>query len=237
VTFDATGPASVLSASLKLTGVSMSPLLRDVAAIGWIDGRGTVTLDLTGRGSSEQPIVETLQGKVEMAVTDGAITGLDIDKSLRALQRGRLDRLAPRRDDRTPFSELSGSFDIADGVARNHDLKLASANLQLSGEGTIELAPRQIDYTLQTKFAGGPPEEGAAFKIGTIELPVGIKGPLDRPEFTIKGHEGLTDTIKQIRRNLRSREVQDAIQGLLGGDGEKKRVKPADLIEKLLKKE
>jgi len=234
LTIDTAGADPAIATHLKLTGVSLSALLGDTADIGWLDGHGTVTLDLAGSGSSEPKIVETLQGKVQVTVADGAITGFDIDRSLRALQRGRLNRLAPRREDRTPFSELSGTFDIAGGVATNRDLKLASANVQLGGEGTIDLAPRRIDYTLQTKIAGAPADDGAAFKIGTIELPVGIKGPLDRPEFAIKGQEGLTDTIRQIGRNLRSREVQDAIKGLLAGDGEK-RVKPTDLIEKLLK--
>jgi AsmA protein len=235
LTLDATGETAH-TASLELDGVSLHPLLGDAAGIGWIDGRGTVALDLTAQGRAEQSILETLQGKVHVAVADGSVTGIDIDRSLHALQRGRLDRLAPRREDRTPFSELSGTFDIANGVARNQDLKLASANLQLSGEGTVELVPRRIDYALQAKITGGPPDDGAAFRIGTIELPVGVKGPLDKPEFTIKGQEGLTNVINQIGRNLRSREVQDAIKGLVGGNGEK-RVKPTDLIERLLKKE
>jgi uncharacterized protein involved in outer membrane biogenesis len=235
LTLDTTGQTPALAASLKLSGVSLLPLLGD-AGIGWIDGRGAAVFDLTAQGRSEQQIVETLQGKVQAAVAEGAITGIDIDRSLRALQRGRLDRLAARREDRTPFSELSGTFDIANGVARNQDLKLVATNLQLSGEGTIELAPRRIDYTLQTKLASGHTDDGAAVRIGTIEFPIGISGPLDRPKFTIKGQEELTDTIKQIGRNLRSREVRDAIRGLLGGDGEK-REKPSELIEKLLKKE
>jgi uncharacterized protein involved in outer membrane biogenesis len=236
LTFDATGQTPAFTASVKLSGVSLLPLLGDAGGIRWIDGRGSVAVDLTGQGRTEEQIVETLQGKVQVAVADGAVTGIDIDRSLRALQRGRLDRLGPRREDRTPFSELSGTFDIANGIARNQDLKLVSAHLQLSGEGTVELAPRRLDYTLQTKIAGGPPDDGAAVRIGTIELPIIIKGPLDRPEFTIKGQEGLTDTIRQIGRNLRSRDVQDAIKGFLGGNGEK-HVKPSELIEKLLKKE
>jgi uncharacterized protein involved in outer membrane biogenesis len=235
LTLDTTGQTPGLAASLKLSGVPLLPLLGG-AGIGWIDGRGTAALDLTAQGRSEQQIVETLQGKVQVAVADGAITGIDIDRGLRALQRGRLDRLAPRREDRTPFSELSGTFDIANGIARNQDLKLVATNLQLNGEGTVELGPRRIDYTLQTKIAGGHTDDGAAVRIGTIELPIGVKGPLNRPKFTIKGQEELTDTIKQIGRNLRSRDVRDAIKGLLSGDGEK-REKPAELIEKLLKKE
>jgi uncharacterized protein involved in outer membrane biogenesis len=236
LTLDATGETPALAASLKLAGLSVLPLLADTGGIAWIEGRATLGLELTAHGRSEQQIAETLRGKAQFAVAEGAVAGIDLDRSLRALQRGRLDRLAPRREDRTPFSELSGSFDIADGIAKNQDLKLVSAHLQLTGEGKVELAPRRLDYTLQTKIAGGATDDGAALRIGTIELPLSVKGPLDRPEFAIKGQEGLTGTIKQIGRNLRSREVQDAIKGLIGGDADK-RVKPSELIERLLKKE
>jgi uncharacterized protein involved in outer membrane biogenesis len=233
---DTTGQAPALSASLKLADVSLLPLLKDAAGISWLDGRGAVTLALGSQGASERQIIEALQGQVQIAVADGAVTGFDVDRTVRALQRGRLDRLAPRREDRTPFSALTGSFDVAGGVAKTSDLKLVSTHVQLSGEGLIELAARRIDATLQTRIDGGAPAEGAVVNIGTLELPIGIKGPLDRPEFTIKGQEALSDTIGRIGRNLKSREVRDAIQGLLSGD-RSKRVKPADLIEKLLKKE
>src|SRR5262249_39801502 len=97
---------------------------------------------------------------------------------------------------------------------------------------------RRIDATLQTKIdgsAGANPADGAVVNIGTLELPIGIKGSLERPEFTIKGQEGLTEAINRIGKNLKSREVKDAIEGLLSGD-RSKRVKPAELLEKLLKK-
>ena len=233
---DATGPAPAVAASLKLTGLSMLPLLTDVAGIAWLDGRGALTLALNGQGRSERQIVETLQGEVKVSVADGALAGVDIDKTVRALRRGRLGDLALRPEDRTPFSEIAGTFDIANGVARNQDLKLVSTHAELRGEGLIELAPRRIDYTLHTKISAGAPAQDAVLNIGTLEFPIAIKGPLERPKFTIKGQEGLTDALKQIGRNLRSREVRDAIKGLLGGDGDK-RVEPGELIEKLLKKE
>jgi AsmA protein len=236
LTVDTTGPTPAVAARLKLAGVSLLPLLRDAGGVGWLDGRADVALDLKGKGQSERQIVETLQGQVALGVTEGAVTGIDIDKTMRALQRGRLDRLAPRREDRTPFSELTGSFDIANGIARNQDLKLVSTHVQLGGAGKIELAARRIDYTLNTKIMGGQADEGAVLKVGAIEIPVGIEGSLERPEFSIKGQQGLNDTIRQIGKNLRSRDVQDAIKGLLGGEGDK-RVKPGELIDKLLKKE
>jgi AsmA protein len=169
-------------------------------------------------------------------VADGFLAGIDIGKIIRAIERGRLPSLKPAPEERTPFSELTGSFDIAKGTARSRELKLVSTHLQLKGEGAVELGPRRIDYTLNAKIAGGPPAEGAVLKVGTIEVPVGIKGPLEAPTFTVMGQEGLGDALKQIGKNLKSRDVQDAIKGLLRGEGDKHKSR-RDLIDKLLKKE
>ena len=233
---DRTGGTPALSASLKLTDVSLLPLLKDAAGAAWLDGRGAVTLTLKGQGATERELIESLQGQVQLSVADGAVTGFDVERMLRALERGRLDRLVPRREDRTPFTALTGAFDIAAGIAKTGDLKLVSKHVELKGEGQIELAPRRIDATLQAKIDGGAPADGAVVSIGTMELPIGIKGRLDRPEFTIQGQEALSDSISRIGKNLKSRKVQDAIEGLLSGD-RSKRVKPAELIDKLLKKE
>jgi uncharacterized protein involved in outer membrane biogenesis len=236
LTIDTNGPTPVIAARLKLADVSILPLLKDTASVDWLDGRGSVALDLGAHGLSERQIVETLQGQVQVNVAEGSVTGIDIDRSLRALQRGRLGNVAPRREDRTPFRSLAGTFEIANGIARTQDLKLDSERVEVSGEGRIELGPRRIAYTLHTRITGGPTDEGAAIKIDTIELPIAISGPLERPKFAISGQEGLSEAVNQIGKNLRSREVQDALKGLLGGDSEK-RVKPGELIEKLLKKD
>jgi AsmA protein len=235
LTLDGSGSTLAMAASLNLGGVSLDPLLADAAGVRWLDGRGAVTLALSGSGLSERQMVDSLSGKVDVAVADGGVRGIDVGKVMRDLQRGRLLNLVPAADDRTPFSELAGTFDIASGIARSQDLRLVSRHLQLAGAGAVELGPRRIDYTLNAKISGGPAAEGAAVKIGTLEVPIAIKGPLDAPKFTIAG-QAVTDTLKTIGKNLRSREVQDAVEGLLSGDKDK-RVKPRELIDKLLKKE
>ncbi|MBO0766592.1 MAG: AsmA family protein, partial [Hyphomicrobiaceae bacterium] len=221
LTLDIRGPVPAVSARLKLADVALLPLLKDTAGVGWLDGRGAVALDLGAQGASERQIVETLQGQVKVSVAEGAVTGIDIDRSMRALQRGQLGGLAPRREDRTPFSALASTFQITNGVAKSQDLKLDSAHLEVRGEGQIELGPRRINYTLHTKITGGEADEGATIKIGTIELPITVIGPLERPKFGISGQEGLSDAINQIGKKLRSRDVQGALKGLFGGDGPK----------------
>jgi AsmA protein len=235
LTLDGSAVALALAVDLELVGVSIEPLLKDAADVAWLGGRGTVALTLSGHGLSERQIVETLDGKVDMAVADGALSGIDVGKLMRTIERGRLPSLKPTPGERTAFSELTGSFDIAKGIAKSRDMKLVSAHLQLTGEGAVELGPRRIDYTLHAKISGGAPAEGAVVRIGAIEVPVGIKGPLDAPTFTVVGSEGLGEALKQIGKNLKSRDVQDAVKGLLRGDGDKRTRR--DLIDKLLKKE
>jgi AsmA protein len=235
LTLDGTGDVLVTGANLQLEGVSLQPLLSDALDLQWLEGRGRVSLAIAGQGLSERQIVEGLNGRAEMASADGAIVGLDVGKVVRSLQSARLPSLSTSPNERTPYQELAGTFTITNGIAHNDDLKLTGPHLQLNGEGKLNLGRRLVDYTVRTKV-GGAPEPDATLKVGTIEVPVSITGPWDKPTFGIKGQEHLTGALKQIRKNLRSQEVRDAIKGLLEGDGEK-RVKPRDLIDKFLKKE
>jgi AsmA protein len=237
LTLDGRADVLAVAADLELTGVSLEPLLADAAGVTWLGGRGTVALSLSGRGTSERQIVEGLDGKVDVAVVDGTLRGIDIGKIMRTVQRGRLPSLKTSRDERTAFSAMTGKLDIAKGVARSRELKLTSPHLQVKGEGAVDLGPRRIDYTLQTKIVGAPPAEGAVVNIGAIEVPVGIKGPLEAPAFSVMGHESLGDALKQLGKNLKSRDVQDAVKDLLRGDSGEKRKARRELIDKLLKKD
>lgn len=235
LTLDASGGVPVAGSQVILKRVALHPFLTAFLQFPWLDGAGNMYMELAGQGLTERQMVESLNGKVEISAAEGAVVGLDVGKILRNLQRGRLPSLAPSSDEKTPYSELASTFAITNGVATNKDLKLASAHVQLNGEGTLDLGRRQIDYTVRTKL-GGTPDPDATIRVGSLEVPIAITGSWDKPDFGIKGQEQLTDTLKQVRKNLKSQDVRDAIKGLLQGDGEK-RVKPRDLIDKLLKKD
>jgi AsmA protein len=235
LTLDASGSVPAASSQFILSRVALQPFLTAAMRFPWLEGSGNMYMELAGQGLTERQMVEALSGKVDISSAEGAVIGLDVGKIVRNLQRARLPSLTPSPDERTPFSELSSTFTITHGIAANKDLKLVSPHVQLNGEGTLDLGRRQIDYTVRTKI-GGTPDPEATIKVGSLEVPIAITGPWDKPVFGIKGQEQLTDTLKQVRKNLKSQDVRDAIKGLLQGDGEK-RVKPRDLIDKLLKKD
>src|SRR5262249_898872 len=118
----------------------------------------------------------------------------------------------------------------------NNDLRLVSPRLRVTGQGTINLAQRQLDYTVNPRIAGGVNAPGVVINVKNIEIPVRIEGSWDKPNFSVKGQEQIIDAVKQIGKNIKSKDVDEALKSLFGGsDGQ--RTKPRDLLDKLLKKQ
>jgi AsmA protein len=242
LTFDGSGPIPVTATTATLEGVSVLPLLKDALGIGWLEGRSTIAVALAGQGASERQIVESLNGKVELATANGAIVGWNVGKLLRALEQARLPVSDKVAAERTPFSECAATFIIAHGVAENQDLRVVNPAVSVTGSGTVHLAKRELDYTLRAKVTANPSHEGAVVNLAGLELPVRLHGPWDAPAVdpvlkgVVKDQDKAAAVIKQIGKNLQSPEVQDAVRGLIGGDGTV-RVKPRELLDKLLKHE
>jgi AsmA protein len=233
---DGSGEVPATRANLTLDGVSAQPLLKDALGFDWLEGRSTIALALAGQGVTERQMIQTLNGKVEMTTVNGAIGGIDVDKMLRNIERGRFGELGASAGEKTAFTELAGTYAIADGVARNQDLRLVSNSLRASGSGSINLATRSLDYTVTPKIQASSSGERVAINLGSIEIPVRIEGPWDKPKFSVKGQEQIIEAVKEIGKNIKSKDVEEALKGLFGsGDGQ--RVKPRDLLEKFLKKQ
>jgi AsmA protein len=237
LTLDGSGDVPLASADLKLEGVSASPLLRDALGVDWLDGRSTILVAAAGKGRSERRIVETLNGRIEARTSNGSLAGVDVDKLLNDIEHGKLTGLDIGPGEKTQFSDFTATFTIFGGVAVNQDLRLIGPRVRVSGEGTIDLGKRLIDYTLQPKISGGISAPGAVLKVKDIEIPVRVEGSWEKPTYSVKGQERIADTLKQIGKNLKSEEVQEAIKGLIEGGEKQPRIKPRELLEKLLKKQ
>jgi AsmA protein len=241
LSFDASGPLPATSAELALDNVMCRPLLKDALGLEWLTGRGKITLALAGRGQSERAIVEALNGKAELAIGQGEVGGLDIGKLLRAIEQAHFNRLEIAPEDRTPFNELAGSFQVTNGVATTSDLRLVGPHMRVSGSGSTNLPERSVDYVVRLKIAEIAPSEGAVIKVSGLELPLRVIGPWEKLAFKpdlkgIANSEQAGEAIRQIGKNLNTPEVREAVKELFSGDGQQ-RVKPRELLEKLLKKQ
>ena len=237
VTLDGRGQAPATTVNLMLEGIAAQPLLKDALGFEWLAGASTIAVALAGQGVSERQIVTTLNGKIDLATNNGTIEAVDVGKILRGIEQGRFGGLRVAPGEKTQFSELAGTFNIANGIADNQDLRLVSPSVRVTGAGSFNLPARSLDYTVRPKIAAlNATTDRAVINLSNVEIPVRIEGPWDKPNFTVAGQEQLIETVKEIGKNLKSKDVEDALKGLLGGgDGEKK-VKPRDILEKLLKK-
>ena len=241
LTFDGSGPEPATGADIVLDNVLCRPLLKDALGLEWLTGRGKITLAVSGQGPTERRIIATLGGKAELAIGHGEFAGIDVGKLLRAIEQAHFNRLDVAADDRTPFSELAGTFQIANGVAETNDLRLVGPHMRVSGAGATNLAERSADHLVRLKFAETTPSEGAVIKVSGLEIPMRVAGPWEKLTFRpdLKGlvnSEQASEAIRQIGKNLNTPEVREAVKGLFSGD-EQQRVKPRELLEKLLKKQ
>lgn len=240
ITLDGTaGTSAGLDADIALEGVSGQPLLKDAAGIDRLAGTGRIKLTLTGRGANERQIVETLNGKAELAFADGAIVGVNIPEMMRNLSKGNLGGLDTAPTDKTDFSEMTSTWIIKSGIAENQDLKLVSPLLRLSGGGTLALAAREVDYTLRPKLVASLEGQGSgAGNLAGIEVPVRVHGPWGDPKYTpdvasVLNDPKTVDAVKEIGKQYKGKKADEIVNDLLSKDESGKR-KGKKLLEQFL---
>jgi AsmA protein len=146
-----------------LTGIAIGPLLRDVAEMDRLEGKGQVALDVTASGKTVEAMKKALAGTARLDLKDGAIKGIDIAAAMRkakAAFSGGQSAQAAATTEKTDFSELSASFTIKNGVAHNEDLSMKSPLVRLGGRGDIDVGNSRLDYTAKATVVGTTEGQG-----------------------------------------------------------------------------
>lgn len=227
VTVDATGKEALLAADFLLANIAAQPLLKDSAGIDWLSGNYNGNLSIKGHGVSEEALVQSINGKGDFAISNGAVAGFNLGGALRELREGNLPNFEASPSQKTDFTALTGSYVITDGIARNEDLKLAGPAVRATGSGSIDMPARNLDYTVRPTLVASVEGEGGAEDLGGIEVPVHVTGPWSAPAIApdIEGalnSEKNANTVKELGKKLGGKDVGEAIEGLLkkGENGE-----------------
>src|SRR5207237_817946 len=128
-------------------------------------------------------------------------------------------------DQKTDFSELSGSFHIAKGVAHNEDLSVKSPLLRIGGAGDVDLGADRLDYVVKAAVVttlqgqGGP--ELQALK--GLTVPVRLSGPFTAIGWKVDfagmvgdvARQKLDEKKEDVKKKLED-QLQDKLKGLFG---------------------
>ena len=194
-----------------LDALDALPFLRDAADFEYLRGIGGMRFDLASQGASTAAIMNALNGEARFGFQNGAIAGVNIPAVIRSIERALETRQLPRgfgESQTTDFTELSGTVEIADGLARNLDLTMLSPLLRVQGRGEIDLAGRRIDYRLTPRAVETLAGQGGELDLQGVPIPIRIRGGFN--DLSI----GLD--FDAIARTLVRRQAGDAVGGEAG---------------------
>ena len=220
----------VIGIKQSLTGINVGPLLKDAANFDSLEGKGNLSLDVSGQGNTMSAIKKALNGSAAIKLADGAIKGIDIAGSIRDA-KAKLGSLkgdktqAASQKEKTDFSELTASFTIKNGVAHNNDLSGKSPLLRLGGEGDIDIGNENLDYLVKATVVATAAGQGGK-ELGDLRgltVPVKLSGPFTAPQYKIdfsgiaaSAAKAVVETKKEEIKAKVQDQVQDKLKGLFG---------------------
>jgi AsmA protein len=215
------GPYADLT--LSLAGVKAEPLLSDWMNNDSLEGTLNGNLRVMTVGNSQREMISTLSGDGAFKVTDGAIKGKNLAAAIRSLKSlgGKSEETDAKQTD---FSELTGTFKIAQGVIRNNDLYMKSPLIRLKGVGEIVLPPMEINYVLKPEVVATLKGQGGRDDHAGLTVPILVKGPIKNPNISLDMKSAITDnltpdkiekTIENVK-DLKKVDKKQAIEGLKG---------------------
>ena len=196
----------------KLDSVQVQSLLQDLTGKGLLSGSGSVNTTLSTQGLDADSLLKALAGNLSLNLQDGSFQGADLLHRVRSLYltlKGKTPQ-APEAE-KTNFSSLDFSADIAEGMVRKSDLKLISSLFSIQGSGQLNLMQRSLDYLLQVNFdrnlSGTYPELA---DLEGKEIPVDVQGSFTDPRLGLNKET----LVKILSQEKISQEVDKGVQKL-----------------------
>jgi len=206
VSVDASGTTPVLSVNETVRDVNVGALALAMFEEENVTGSINGTFVLVGRGDDLAVIQSSLQGNMSFELLDGAWEGTDVWYELRRARAllKKEEAPEPTLPARTPFSSVTVSGPVTDGIFRSDNLLAELPFMQLAGKGTVDLPAAEIDYNMAVRVLERPEfvQDATAEELGDFTkmvIPLTITGPLDSPSIKPDLEKMLKKTVDQAR--------------------------------------
>jgi AsmA protein len=189
---------------VQFTDVDLESCLGQVFGVHKLAGRGNLSLDVDGSGSSVFSVTNSLNGTASLNAHAGSLVGINVEQLLRRLERRPLSGSGDFRSGRTPFDELVVNLKIDQGTVSVNDMHVDGPAVRLAVAGQASVPTRDLDL------------KGVATLISTssdsqFELPFIVQGQWDDPIM-------LPDPQSLIRHSGAAAPLLDAVKGRTAGD-------------------
>ncbi len=220
VSYDVRGAMPQLQLSAQLSGVDISPLLKDAVNTQRLSGHGNANLNVTGRGLDSDALMKSLGGHFDLNLADGAIEGADLGYQI-GLAQALLKRQSPGAGENThhtKFDAFKLSANLSKGVATTDDLIIGTPYLRVTGKGTADLVSKALDLKLVTTVLKGPanPSGTDLSELTLAAIPVSVTGTMSEPKVRPDLQGLVKSQLKQKASDLIKNKLNDKLKGLFG---------------------
>ena len=210
-----------------LNGIGIGPLLKDLIDKDMLEGKGNVSVDVTGQGATVSAIKKALAGSASLNLADGALKGVNLAELVRKARaaigtaKGETSQ-ASSASEKTDFTELKASFAIKGGVAHNSDLSMKSPLIRIGGEGDVDIGSDSVNYLVNATLVQSSSGQGGkdVVDLKGVTIPVRIVGPYASPSYKIDFNALLKGAAQQqleVKKEELKGKATDALKGQLKG--------------------
>ena len=214
ISVDASGATPRIANSATFDNLAIRPFLADTLGVQRIEGAGALSMAVTASGRSPNALMHALAGKGAIVFRNGRIRGVDLASVARTIQSALLGS-ATSSSSATDFTEMGGSFTIANGVMTNKDFHLLGPFIRMTGAGNVNLGEQSIDFVVSPKAVASIQGQGGKQELGGIGIPFRIHGPWSHISYSPDLSGVASDILQSIKKGgISSKNV---LQGLFGG--------------------
>ena len=236
------GDLSQLKVKNTIGVVDLAKFLTDADVTEQLSGFGTVDLDVV---VTERNGVQSNEGTIKLNAKDGAVQGIDvknmIDQAYSTYQSlsgkqstSDTQEGESEEDDATGFAELFGTFNLKDFNLSNNDFQVNAPFFRIAGNGNIDLAAQDLDYTINVAIVKSAAGQGGAAvdELEGLTLPIRLRGSLTAPSYSLDTKALYQSLAKAKIEEKKSEFVQEKLGIETDGD-----VSTKDIFRGLIEKE
>jgi hypothetical protein len=196
VTVDLRPAQPVYTANLKTTKVDANKLLSSVSSLKQtLYGLLSANVNASFSSTTAEAIARSLNGRVAMDLNNGRLMNVDLLHELATVGKFLGNGIPNAPQGFTNIVQLTGNFDINNGIAQTNNLKAAIDGGTLAAAGTVNLASQALDMRLTAVLnkalsqrvggtqIGGFMNTALANNNGELVMPVLVTGTFQHPQI------------------------------------------------------
>ena len=229
ITLARAGQGIKLATGQTLADIDAGKLITALGGGSRLSGKANAQIQLTGQGATVAELLDTLKGDAKFDIKHGALEGINLWDSLERAyvlvkQHKQLPASGPKR---TEFANFKAVASIAHGVVKNDALEATLPFISVTGNGSVNLVKRHLDYSLLAKVVKTPKTANADLsQLKGLTVPIHVSGYFSNmssaPDIK-KALEAKAKAALQKKLDAQKKSAEDKLkkklQDILGGGG------------------